>query len=116
MEVFIPSRWVGFGVVVAMVAVHLAVVISTTIWLARRSQYTVLGNSWQTVAQMQPDHLLRRLPVFSMGNLTQRCRLLRDQPVLMMGRLTELFMGRGHGGDIALFNLTKGPWVGYLGR
>ena len=57
-EVFIPSRWVGFGVVVAVVALHLVVVLSTTLWFIRHSQYTLLGNSWQAVAQITCDAAL----------------------------------------------------------
>jgi hypothetical protein len=51
-QVFMPTRWIGFSVVSATIVVHLTIVAITTTWFARCSQHTLVGNSWQAVAQI----------------------------------------------------------------
>jgi len=50
--VFIPSRWDGFAGVVGMVLCHAVATVWMTVWFVRAAKHTMLGNSWQAVAQV----------------------------------------------------------------
>jgi hypothetical protein len=51
-EVQIPSRWIGLLVVAAILLVHMILLFWTTAWFLRSNDLTMLGNSWQAVAQV----------------------------------------------------------------
>jgi len=52
---FVPCGVTGFSFVVGMVIVHLSLVALTTVLFRRHTHHTILGNSWQSVAQITWD-------------------------------------------------------------
>ena len=54
----VPARWVGFVIVLAMTAIHLLLVTGTTVWYLCSTRFTMLGNSWQAVAQITSDETM----------------------------------------------------------
>lgn len=51
-DVQIPDRWFGLIVVTVIIAVHIILVCWITAWFLRLNDMTMLGNSWQAVAQV----------------------------------------------------------------
>lgn len=56
--VLVPSRWLGFIAVVAMTAVHVLLTLCIVVWYLLGTDHTMLGNSWQAVAQVVSDKTL----------------------------------------------------------
>ena len=50
--VLFPQSWLGFWSVMIVLAVHLGLVAVITLGFTLRSKHTLLGNYWQTVAQI----------------------------------------------------------------
>jgi len=57
-EVFAPQRWGGFIGVVAVMLWHLLAVAWVVLWFLRVTTHTMLGNSWQAVAQVVSEETL----------------------------------------------------------
>lgn len=60
--VLIPRRWWGFTYTLTIVLVHLALTFSTAIWFQFKTQSTMLGNTWQAIAQSTSEVTL---PIYS---------------------------------------------------
>ncbi|KAF4979151.1 hypothetical protein FZEAL_4579 [Fusarium zealandicum] len=51
-DMLIPMKWTGLIVVMAIVALHLVLTISSMILFVKRTHSSFLGNAWQAVSQM----------------------------------------------------------------
>lgn len=56
--VLYPQSHLGFLAVTVLVCVHLMIVVASTILFLRQTQYTLLGNYWQSLAQIQTPEIL----------------------------------------------------------
>lgn len=52
---FVPARWAGFIGVCVIVVLHLLVTACVTVWYLLFTRHTMLGNSWQAIAQVASD-------------------------------------------------------------
>ncbi|KXH60567.1 hypothetical protein CNYM01_00044 [Colletotrichum nymphaeae SA-01] len=53
---YIPLRWTGFSIVQGVIALHLALLLTTMVLFLTRTRASSLGNAWQTVAQVVSPH------------------------------------------------------------
>ena len=51
-EVSVPVRWAGFGIVMGVLVVHLVVVGVVRVWFVREARFSLLGECWAAVAQV----------------------------------------------------------------
>jgi hypothetical protein len=56
--VLYPQSHRGFWTVAALVSVHLIIVAAVTVLFLRKTRYTLLGNYWQSLAQIQTSEIL----------------------------------------------------------
>ena len=54
--VLFPQSYRGFFILVVVLRIHLLLVLSITAGFAIRSRHTLLGNHWQSVAQLYSPH------------------------------------------------------------
>jgi len=54
-EASAPIRWTGYIIIMVTLAVHWILVASITVCFLRQTQYTMLGNIWQAVAQVSSE-------------------------------------------------------------
>jgi hypothetical protein len=69
----IPKQWTGFGVVVGILALHLAMVALTLYLFATRTKYTIVGEMWHSIGHVI-DHVPERLLKESMGRTDDEIR------------------------------------------
>ncbi|KAK7435843.1 hypothetical protein CaCOL14_008309 [Colletotrichum acutatum] len=53
---YIPLRWTGFSIVQGVIALHLVLLLTTTVLFLTRTRASSLGNAWKTVAQVVSPH------------------------------------------------------------
>lgn len=51
-SVTVPRGWIGFGVVVALLILHAALVVVAVVLFLSKTDHSLLGNAWQAVAQI----------------------------------------------------------------
>lgn len=66
--VLIPRRWWGFIFILAIVLVHLALTFSIAIWFQFKTRTTMLGNTWQAIAQATSEVTM---PIYSRATKMQ---------------------------------------------
>ncbi|KAK8022118.1 hypothetical protein PG993_012885 [Apiospora rasikravindrae] len=60
-DVSIPTTNTGLGIVLAMAITHLVLIAGTVVLFLRRTEVTLIGNAWQSVAQVVSDDTLPTL-------------------------------------------------------
>lgn len=83
--VFVPRQWGGFLGVMAMLVCHALAVVGVTAWYVCVTRYSMMGNSWQVVAQVVSEE---KLP------LIQRASGLKDSEVKAIIRRERNTAGR----------------------
>ncbi|KAH8781921.1 hypothetical protein BGZ57DRAFT_285238 [Hyaloscypha finlandica] len=90
----IPHQWKGFGTMVAVLAVHLFVLSLTALLFFLNTKHSLLGNSWQAVAQVVSE---RTRPILNQSfDMTDREveKVLkasgRDQKIFGVSRLSDM--------------------------
>jgi hypothetical protein len=69
----IPQRWIGFGAVVGILALHLVMVSIMLYLFATRTQYSMVGEMWHSIGHVI-DHVPERLLKESMGRTDDEIR------------------------------------------
>jgi hypothetical protein len=69
----IPQRWIGFGAVVGILTLHLAMVIIMLYLFATRTKYSMVGEMWHSIGHVI-DHVPERLLKESMGRTDDEIR------------------------------------------
>jgi hypothetical protein len=69
----IPKQWTGFGVVVGILALHLAMVALMLYLFATRTKYSMVGEMWHSIGHVI-DHVPERLLKESMGRTDDEVR------------------------------------------
>ncbi|KAJ3942932.1 uncharacterized protein N0V96_007163 [Colletotrichum fioriniae] len=53
---YIPLRWTGLSIVQGVIALHIVLLLTTTVLFLTRTRASSLGNAWQAVAQVVSPH------------------------------------------------------------